>query len=455
MSSNHVLLETIELTQSAASVTFDNIPQTGYTDLKIVVSNRTNDSAIGGQDFARFNGVTTGYSSRLIEANGASVNSQTYSDSRVSLNAGNTATTNTFANSEIYIPNYTSSNFKSYSVDSVTENNATTAYMHLKAVLWSNTAAISSIVISPDSAGTYAANSTFSLYGVAAVGTTPTVAPKATGGNIVANDGTYWYHAFLSSGTFTPQISLSCNVLVIAGGGAGGTRHGSGGGAGGLLAHTSQSLTNQNYNCLVGAGGTGVNGTSLYGAAANGTSGNNSQFASLTASVGGGRGGNGNQGPATGGSGGGGTGYVYHTGATGTSGQGNAGGTGSEYSGAGGGGAGAVGANSTPSGPGGNGGAGVSTYSSWGAATTLGQNVSGTYWFAGGGGGGSYFNAGSATSGGNGGGGGGTGANNNSTQAGSGIAGTGGGGGGSGGGSLGDGWSGNGGSGVVIIRYAM
>jgi hypothetical protein len=29
MAGNHVLLETIELTQNAASVTFDNIPQIG------------------------------------------------------------------------------------------------------------------------------------------------------------------------------------------------------------------------------------------------------------------------------------------------------------------------------------------------------------------------------------------------------------------------------------------
>jgi hypothetical protein len=40
MTENYVLLETIELTQSAASVTFDNIPQTGYTDLVLKMSNK-------------------------------------------------------------------------------------------------------------------------------------------------------------------------------------------------------------------------------------------------------------------------------------------------------------------------------------------------------------------------------------------------------------------------------
>jgi hypothetical protein len=54
-----------------------------------------------------------------------------------------TATANTFGNTEFYIPNYTSSNYKSFSVDGVTENNATAAFA-LYAGLWSNTAAITS-----------------------------------------------------------------------------------------------------------------------------------------------------------------------------------------------------------------------------------------------------------------------------------------------------------------------
>ena len=48
MAENYVLLETIELSQSAASVTFDNIPQTGYTDLKIVMSARLTTAGYDG-----------------------------------------------------------------------------------------------------------------------------------------------------------------------------------------------------------------------------------------------------------------------------------------------------------------------------------------------------------------------------------------------------------------------
>jgi hypothetical protein len=64
--------------------------------------------------------------------------------------------------------------------------------------------------------------STFYLYGVAKLGTTPAIVPYATGGDTIMTDGTYWYHAFTSSGTFTPAKGLSCDVLVVAGGGGGG-----------------------------------------------------------------------------------------------------------------------------------------------------------------------------------------------------------------------------------------
>jgi hypothetical protein len=59
MAENYVLLETIELTTSAASITFDNIPQTGYTDLKIVASARTNRALEVDSAVLRFNGDTT------------------------------------------------------------------------------------------------------------------------------------------------------------------------------------------------------------------------------------------------------------------------------------------------------------------------------------------------------------------------------------------------------------
>jgi hypothetical protein len=135
-----------------------------------------------------------------------------YSGSDVFVYANTSSqTASTFNNADIYVPNYTSSTNKSISIDTVVENNATANEMSFIAGLWSQTAAINSISFAPYT-GDFAANSTFSLYGLAAVGTEPVIAPKATGGNLIENDGTYWIHTFTSTGTFTPLQGLSCDT---------------------------------------------------------------------------------------------------------------------------------------------------------------------------------------------------------------------------------------------------
>lgn len=427
MAANYILLERIELNASASSVTFSNIPQTGYTDLKVVISARTNEANTSTTSYVTFNGSSTGFTNKVLYGTGNIVGTYGNSVNYIGDTNGNTSTANVFGNQEIYISNYTSSNSKSYSVDAVVENNATTATntLSLNAHLWANTAAITSMTFTNTS--TWAANSTFSLYGIAAVGTTPAIAPKATGGNIIATDGTYWYHAFLSNGTFTPQVGLSADVLVVAGGGGG---QAGGGGAGGLYYAATQSLSATSYTCTVGAGGANL---------ANGV---NSTFGALTAAVGGGGGSSWGTAGQNGGSGAGG-GSVNGTvvsGGTGTSGQGNNGGTGVSEKAGGGGGAAAAGSNGASTG--GAGGAGSSSYSAWGLATNSGQNVSGTYYFAGGGGGGA-----NGTGGAGGNGGGGAGSNASPTA---GATNTGGGGGGA------YGAAGQpGGSGIIIVRYTV
>lgn len=466
MTANYVLLEKITVgAAGASSVTFSGIPQTGYTDLVIKYSARSNDTDSTVSLY--FNGVNTGtsYSMRNLFGTGSSVLSETFSSQAKMVRAGyktqSNRTASTFSSSEIYIPNYAGSNYKSISVDATEENNATGSYMGFVAGLWSNTAAITSITLEHDTATTFAQYSTFYLYGVAKLGTTPAIVPYATGGDTIMTDGTYWYHAFKSSGTFTPQKGLSCDVLVVAGGAGGGGAHGGGGGAGGVLNYTSQSLASAtNYTVTIGAGGSG-------GSNAQGSNGSNSQFGSTTAVTGGGGGGyqlpalpyNGSTG-STGGSGGGGGGgnTAGGSGAAGTSGQGSAGGNGAAGSaggGGGGGGAGAVGSNASGQ-QGGNAGIGTTAYTSWGSVTGTGQNSSGTFYYGGGGGGGSYVNSSSSPStGGLGGGGNGgyTSPNHGTVLASvAGTANTGGG----GGGGAGNGGNGSaGGSGLVIVRYAV
>jgi hypothetical protein len=443
MPANYVLIEKISVgAAGASSVTFSGIPQTGYTDLVIKMSARSNRN--DGSDWVRIdvNEVNSNYTDRKLLGDGTSASSQTNAGTIGFTIDASSSTASTFANSEIYIPNYASANYKSFSIDTVSENNATGAYQVIVAGLWSSTSAITSLKLVPNYGTGFLQYSTFYLYGVAALGTTPAIVPYATGGDTIMTDGTYWYHAFLSSGTFTPTKALSCDVVVVAGGGGGGKSVGGGGGAGGLFYAASSSVASgTGYTVTIGAGG-----ATSAGGSGQGFNGSNSVFGALTAAVGGGGGGGdltAQYSGLTGGSGGGAGGGVVGSAGSATSGQGFAGGTnvaGGTGAGGGGGGAGAVGANGASNAPGA-GGAGVNTYSAWLSAT--GTGVSG--YVAGGGAGGA--NNGQIASGGAGGGG--TSANGAGGAA---TANTGGGGaGGAGGGAAG----GQGGSGLVLVRYLV
>lgn len=144
----------------AASIDFQNIPAT-YTDLTVLLSARTssNDSV-----YISFNNITTGFSGRFLEGNGSSVSSGSMADGRY-IGYPLTTTASTFASIMVYIPNYTSSTNKSFYSDAVMEANATTAYVDLNANLWSNTAAINRVTLTP-SAYTFSQYSTATLYGI-------------------------------------------------------------------------------------------------------------------------------------------------------------------------------------------------------------------------------------------------------------------------------------------------
>jgi hypothetical protein len=336
------------------------------------------------------------------------------------------------------------------------ENNNATAYLSLNSHLSFVKEPVTTITFDNSSSGQpYTQFSSATLYGVTRGSRH---VPKATGGNVITFDGTYYYHAFstvASNVPFIPNQNLTVDALIIGGGGGGGI-NGGGGGAGGLLFQSAISLTSATtYNVTVGGGGSGgaVNAVAPAGF---GIRGGSSVFDTFTAIGGGGGGRNDTLVPASqnpGGSGGGAGRGCPITGGLGTAGQGNNGGStfccgcAPHYGGGGGGGAGAVGGNGGDNGNGsraGAGGAGVSTYSSWGIATGFGQNISNLAWFAGGGGGGASD---AVVLGGNGGGGTGGWAGNPPTSA---LANTGGGGGGADNTTIA---GGNGGSGLVIIRY--
>lgn len=151
----------------ASSIEFTSIPQT-YTDLLLKTSIRGNRSASENQAIElSFNGVTTNLSDRWIRLVDNALASGSENDKIQYGAPGASNTASTFSNDEIYIPNYTSSNYKSVSIDNVSENNGTNVFSYLTAGLWSSTSAITSIKITAANAGTSLLEySNFYLYGI-------------------------------------------------------------------------------------------------------------------------------------------------------------------------------------------------------------------------------------------------------------------------------------------------
>lgn len=153
----------------ASSVTFSSIPQT-FTDLKVVASIRSNNASTLDVLLLQLNGSTVNDNSLLLWGNGSSALTSGPRTGDGGLYAGQfngaNSTANTFSNTEFYIPNYTSSNYKSVSVDLVWEQNASAAYDGLNALMWANTAAVTSIKLIPSTSSTIQQYSTFYLYGI-------------------------------------------------------------------------------------------------------------------------------------------------------------------------------------------------------------------------------------------------------------------------------------------------
>ena len=144
----------------AASIDFTSIPST-YTDLCLKLSLR--HSGAGSNDvYVSFNSSTANFTGRYLEGTGSGVASSTLARFIGTVMA---QTASTFTNGEVYIPNYAGSTNKSFASDFVAENNATLAYSYFTAGLWSNTAAINAIGITPSS-GNWVQYSTAYLYGV-------------------------------------------------------------------------------------------------------------------------------------------------------------------------------------------------------------------------------------------------------------------------------------------------
>ena len=155
MANTFIKIQTVTVgAGGTTSIAFTSIPQM-FTDLKVLISSIYSSNAVLE---ISLNGSTSSFTGRYLES-GSSPSSGTTARY---LGFGFAGQVN---NIELYIPNYTSANYKSFSVDSVGENNVSTTYNDLIAGLWSNTAAITSVTMTPNT-GTVSQYSTATLYGI-------------------------------------------------------------------------------------------------------------------------------------------------------------------------------------------------------------------------------------------------------------------------------------------------
>ena len=172
MANTYTLISSVTVgAGGASSIDFTSIPAT-YTDLLVDISVRSNRATeVYDTGRIRFNSDTgNNYANSIrLYGNGSSV----VSDKPAIANSGlfemptaAGATSSTFGNIMIYIPNYAGSTYKSYSNDGVSENNGTAAYASLIAGLWNSTSAITAITLTPYSGSQFVQYSTAYLYGI-------------------------------------------------------------------------------------------------------------------------------------------------------------------------------------------------------------------------------------------------------------------------------------------------
>ena len=165
MATTYTLISSVTVGGGGTStITLSSIPGT-YTDLALLLCGRTTRASYVDDFVIKPNGATTNRSTIRLYGVSSSVGSDSHTDIRGMI-PGNNATSNTFGNALIYIPNYAGSNNKSFSIDSVMENNSTDNFNALCASLWQNSSAITSLEIISGSSSNFMEYSTAYLYGI-------------------------------------------------------------------------------------------------------------------------------------------------------------------------------------------------------------------------------------------------------------------------------------------------
>jgi hypothetical protein len=171
------LLESQVLTSNTASITFSNLNSSygsSYQHLQLRVALRSNNAQIWEEVKLNFNGTTSGYWSHILAGTGSGspFSTDTGSASYIkpwAFAVGANATANTFGAAVIDIldPFETTKNKTVRTLGGRVPSNGETR-IALSSGLWSNTAAVTSIVIAPEAGSQWVTGSRFSLYGIKA-----------------------------------------------------------------------------------------------------------------------------------------------------------------------------------------------------------------------------------------------------------------------------------------------
>lgn len=147
-----------------STIDFTSIPQI-YRDLQIKLSSRTTlSTSVASSVFFSFNSITANFGNITFYGDGGTASSFSEARNAGSQNSG-ASTAGIFANINILICGYATANDKAYSVNATVENNGSESYIYGGNSTWSNSAAITSITLTPN-AGNFAQYSTATLYGI-------------------------------------------------------------------------------------------------------------------------------------------------------------------------------------------------------------------------------------------------------------------------------------------------
>ena len=170
MANTYTLIASNTLSSAAATVTFDNIPNT-FDDLILHISSRNDDAGTANAVLnLRLNNLSTSiYSFTALYGNGSAASSARASSTTSITDiyqSGDLATASTFGTVEIYIPKYLSTTKKPVGAYGAAETNNSAATMAANAGLVDLTSAVTRVDLLNNSTKQFKSGSSFWLYGI-------------------------------------------------------------------------------------------------------------------------------------------------------------------------------------------------------------------------------------------------------------------------------------------------